>query len=1120
MRLVQTSAAQEKLIGSILRKIVPAGVLFEDEVDLTAWMHSSLPLVAGREAGDHFAVYMLCRLPKVLPVAHFFQDMIRRGLVPDRLLNIIFFHQIPFLEDFLFAEIHIFLEDGQMLETIKRNLPFVSKEITMGLSEESYGRFLMEKKVPVIDSKLADVHQNLLKMLQEHPQEFEMGIFKELQCLMVLSRDDFKKHRDSQCLSEIVRSLYSTRKQLIRDMHFSPAVRRICVDLLPAQVTFTFGTKSVLGLVISICFLDAQEVLKEPHILCAVQKLVPRTQVLHGSFYSYQNPEENVCSLYLELEKIDGVPFEEEEISLLRNDLADELKNRVARLVPSLFIIRNEEEVMRNILLLSRELKYCSDLPQIMINFQEQLQSDLIFTVILVRALKKDSVSLNACLQRVGLKFVVDRTQGVGFLRRKHRKEATVFRIHLPISASLLRADSSVNLPQARQRVARLLSQALGEIRDYNGGMILTQAECFAQFKVLFADVYERHPELLENFFCAISPIEMQAILPLSSLSVLFNLFLEGAKVEIPKKQPCYLKALEDSGKIFVMVKTLEESLKEDLYNALTDFSPRMLTSTVVTFQGASILGYIYEGLEGRLLVEEIEGVIAAWVKKRESLKVLKLCQIDTPLSLDPRIGGDFDSVIVLATLFEGLTRIGKEGKPTLAMAESVEVSADLRHYTFKIRAAHWSNGDPVVAFDFEYAWKKILSPDFSTHFAYLFYPIKGAKAAKQGVFPLGDVGIRAVDEETLCVELEHPTPYFLELTANTLYSPVHHQVDQLRPYWALQDDPGYVCNGPFQLKKQQFSSGYELIKNPYYWDASKVDFDQILIRKTTEPLAHEMFKKDEVDWLGGASCQVEADSLQHFREKLEIQPALKVSWYAFNVQRFPFNHPKIRQALALALDRDEILHDFPYGELPAKTILPLEHTQCADIGIKADATRARALFQEGLQELGLSAAQFPTFSLAFTKGHMKEKRARLAQQQWEEVLGIHCKLETYEWSALFKKIATGDYQIGLMFWTSWVDDPIYTLNAFRYSGESINFSHWENKEYQRLLDAAEQEIDLQKRRSWLKAAEELLMEAMPVIPLFYEPSRSLKKDHLQFEYYAKTEQFDFKWASMINPEP
>ena len=108
---------------------------------------------------------------------------------------------------------------------------------------------------------------------------------------------------------------------------------------------------------------------------------------------------------------------------------------------------------------------------------------------------------------------------------------------------------------------------------------------------------------------------------------------------------------------------------------------------------------------------------------------------------------------------------------------------------------------------------------------------------------------------------------------------------------------------------------------------------------------------------------------------------------------------------------------------------------------------------------------------------------------------------------------------MGLMHWTAWVDDPIYTLNAFRYSGEAINFSHWENKEYQRLLDVAERTIDPQQRRHWLKMAEELLTDAMPVIPLFHECWRLPKKSHVQFEYGAKTGQFNFKYASLINPD-
>ena len=155
---------------------------------------------------------------------------------------------------------------------------------------------------------------------------------------------------------------------------------------------------------------------------------------------------------------------------------------------------------------------------------------------------------------------------------------------------------------------------------------------------------------------------------------------------------------------------------------------------------------------------------------------------VDEPQSLDPRRARDLSSLTLTRMLFEGLTRLGKEEKAEPALAEKIDVSNDLKTYTFHLRHSSWSNGDAVTAKDFVYAWKKILDPQFVSENAFQLYVIKNAKAVKQGTLPLEELGIRMKDPYTLEVELEYPFPSFLELLAIPIFFPINAAQDAASP--------------------------------------------------------------------------------------------------------------------------------------------------------------------------------------------------------------------------------------------------------------------------------------------------------------------------------------------------
>lgn len=1126
-------ASYVKQFERILSKLLSEGLCFEDEKDFLAWIQESLPVVkweVPENSPDILTLCILCTGSKLQKTDTLLLELIKKLLIPEKEIPILSFQHLYFhFENFpqqslLLMELELLVEDSVQHSFYKKGLPLLAKEISHLVKTPYFAHHFLEAKSLSQDFKMSLMHQDLVRLLQKFSYLFDQSIFIEVKRLLALASQQFLESRAPRHLAKVLAAHHMTRKIIMRATGLFPEERHLQLRVAPTRLHFLFGSKSVVGLIITISLLDRYEFFEEKHVLLAVQKIIPSAQLVKGSYYSSQAPQDMIRTLYLEIEKKDAEPITLKERGMLKTLLANELKASVEKLIPSIFMMRNEEEVMKNILILSQELKYLSDFPQVMISFEQQTNSGLIFTVIMVRALRKNTKPLDLLFQKIesNVEFIPDRTQVVGYLRKKHPKEASTFRLRIQKESSLLRADSSVNFYLARQRVIRILQETVGEVRDYNGGMILQQVEQFSELKNAFPETAQRYPDLLEDFFYALTPIEMQATLSLGHLHTLFRLLLEAVAADLPKRESYVLKVEQKKENIFVLLRTKEASYREYVQRALSalEIFPKSLCSTHVDIQGSYCTGFIYDcqqsDLQGKF-IEAIRQAVHGWQEKLSSLKVLRLSYLHFVLSLDPRIGGDENSTQLLELLFEGLMRIDSDGIPVYAIAKSHEVSADHKRYIFKLRDSLWSNGDRVTAHDFEYSWKKILSPDFSTPFAYLFYPIRHARLAKEGKIPLDEVGVKAVDDWTLIVELDHPTPYFLELTAFTLYSPVNHRIDRIHPNWAGEEGKGYVCNGSFQLKKRSPSRGYELVKNPFYWNAKRIELDQVLITQNNNYTAQQMFKNGEIDWLGRPLFPWDSSG-SGYSEKIETTSTPRIFWYVFNVRRFPFSHPKLRQAFAYGIDRAALIEELHYEGSAAETPLPYAHTLLRNKGIvDGDKEKARALFEEALQELKIKKGEFPVVTIIQATGEIRNKTAHLIKRQWQELFGIHCNIEVHEWGTIFDRMTHGDYQIGAMNWKAWINDPSYTLNAFRYASERVNFAKWENEEYQTLLARADLEIDSENRLRYLESAEEILLREMPVIPIYYEAHQFMRKKRIKVDVNPLTGYVDFSTTKIVN---
>ncbi len=1124
--ITQHVASMEKVV----RKCIPDDLLKLSASEFKKNLPPILPLLIWNKpnsAPGCIEINCLTHASKEDVLGHQIIDILRAWVIPGKSTPVLFSQTLTFLwdlfphETFLVLQAKLLMKNSKELNKALLHLPSLSTHLLSSLKNPLILRNFFAEHPLLGDIKNAEVHKNLGIILEKFPSFFDTSILLEMSRFFSLSPKSFSAPRDARLITKIITSHFLMRTYLIRQLSLYPERKHLKLHYIRTELNFFFGSKPVLGLAIAIAPLDKHEFFEESHILEAAQSLLPDVQSVQGSFYSYQGIEDPLCTLYIELEKKDGSRFTFTEIHLLKKDLESELKRRIEKLVPSIFMIRNEEETMRNILLLSEELKYLSDLPQVMISLEKQTASEMIFVVILVRLVKPGQITLSQSFHAIETQavFVPDRLQHVGFLRKNYPKEANVFHIKLPKDPSLLRPDYSVNFFLARQKVANVLQEAIGAFRDYNGGMILKQGELFYQFKESFACIAQKNSELLENFFFSLNPIEMQATLPLFSLQILFRQFLEARDIELPKIEHYFLKIEEKNELLFAMIRIQDMAFKEELHATLIRYElwSKSLIHTSFSLQGSLYIGCIllnFDSKKHQIFIEALHEAIHSWKNRIKNQQIIRLSLSHLPSSLDPRMEGDEISAAIAKMLFEGLTRLDEKGKPSLAIAQSVEVSKNATQYLFKLKKCYWTDGSQVTAYDFEHSWKKILSPSFSTPLSHFLHVIKNAQAAKEGNCPIETVGITALAPSVLAVDLEYPTPEFLELVALPIYSPVPHYIDKTHPDWGLRDSEDFVCNGPFLLKKNSHHTRYELVKNTLYWDQEQVKIQQINLSKGSSTIAHSMFQNEEIDWLGMPLRPWEP----FFEEHLETDtcPTLSgVHWALFNTERFPFQNTHLRKAFSLAIDPKELVERLPYTCFPAYAPLPPSHTMNYNLDPnRENETKALEYFELALQELGLTRKQFPLITVTFANAILREKTARYLVEKWISLFQIPCRIEKCEHSVFFSKIMKADFQCLTMHWKSLIDHPLYTLKIFKYRNDVINFPRWFHPEYHKHIEQAQQEIDPDKKIQHLAAAERLLAEEAPLIPLYYEKEKIIKKRHLrQVLYSPTTGRFDLKNA-------
>jgi oligopeptide transport system substrate-binding protein len=458
------------------------------------------------------------------------------------------------------------------------------------------------------------------------------------------------------------------------------------------------------------------------------------------------------------------------------------------------------------------------------------------------------------------------------------------------------------------------------------------------------------------------------------------------------------------------------------------------------------------------------------------------------PESIDPAvITGQLDGRVAYA-LFDGLAHFDRYGIPQPAIAQSWDISPDAKTYTFHLRSnAKWSNNEPVTANDFVESWKRTLLPETAAEYAYVMYHIKNAEAFNEGkIKDFSLVGVHALDAQTLRVELEDPTPYFLDLLSYVPYLPVYiPSVKQFGDDWIK---PAHLVNdGPFLMEEWRLNYRIRLRKNPNYWDAQNVHLQTVDLLPIENAISAYNFYASKVADLildKGLTPPSLIPELKR-RPDFHAAPFLGDYFIRFNVTRKVFSDARVRQAFAMAIDRERIVRKITQaGEPPAYSFTPP-----GTAGYRPpemfhfDPEKARTLLADAGYPQGRG---FPTVTYLYDNKKLNEDIAvEIQSMLWQE-LGVHVELQKQEWKVYLNSMNRRDYDFCRSSWIGDYNDPNTFLDCFVTNGGN-NRTGWSNQQYDRLIEAAAKEADQRRRFEYFRQAEDILLnQATPICPLYF----------------------------------
>ncbi|WP_375361988.1 peptide ABC transporter substrate-binding protein [Bacillus paranthracis] len=482
---------------------------------------------------------------------------------------------------------------------------------------------------------------------------------------------------------------------------------------------------------------------------------------------------------------------------------------------------------------------------------------------------------------------------------------------------------------------------------------------------------------------------------------------------------------------------------------------------------------------------------------KNETKQSINLPYIAEIPTMDVTKATDSESMNVMRNVFEGLYTLGEDNKLIPGVAQSYDVSEDKKTYTFHLRESKWSNGTPVTAADFAFSWKRAVNPDTAAEYAFLFFDIKNAKRINSKELPVDQLGVKAIDDKTLEVQLEKPVPYFIELTTFATFLPINEKYFESQAKQYGLEASKLVYNGAFTLDNWKHEQGFQLKKNPNYWDSKTVKLDEInfdIVKdKSTEINLYESGQLDRVGLTGEFVDKYRKNP--DFKERSEVT----VQFLRMNQKNEVLKNKNVRLAISQAMNKkafvDTVLNN---GSLPADGFIPVDFATSSDGKdfrkengklVKDDVKAAKENWKKAKQELGKEQV---TLELLTSDNVFAKKNAEYLKGELEKNLeGLTVNVKPQPRKQQIQLLLNSNYDLGVDVWAPDIPDPITFLDIFA-TDSSYNFDKYSNQAYDELIHQVKTDLAGNETARWeaMKQAEKILLEDGAVAP-FYQSGRS-----------------------------
>jgi len=503
--------------------------------------------------------------------------------------------------------------------------------------------------------------------------------------------------------------------------------------------------------------------------------------------------------------------------------------------------------------------------------------------------------------------------------------------------------------------------------------------------------------------------------------------------------------------------------------------------------------------------------------------KILLITVGSEPRTLDPQAAQGVTEHHIIMAMIEGLVApsLRDQSKVVPGMADRWEHNEDSSIWTFHIgEDREWSNGDPVTAHDFVFSYRRMLTASFGAQYAENLFILKGAEDYYKGkTRDFDKVGVKAIDDHNLRIELVGPTPYLLSLVQHDSWLPVNPKailkfgnIDTRDTKWTHAGN--FIANGPFVMKSWRPNDVIQVVRNPRYWDAANVKLNGInfysIENLNTQDRAFQAGQLHKTD-------QVSLDKVPYYRrvhpELIRIDPYEGVYFYRLNISRKALDNPKVRLALNLAVDREAIVKNIlREDQKPATGFTPPGMGDYEPLKKHSyDPDRARQLLAEAGYPNGKG---FPKFTIHFNTLESHRAIAEAIQQMWKEELGIEVTLENQEWKVYLDTQNSMNYDISRSAWIGDFMDPVTFLSMWT-TGNGNNNTHWSNPKYDALIDQAARTGDPQARLEVLRQAEDIFLREAPVVIIYWYTNAYLLQPSVQNWYPLVLGNHNYKYIDL-----